>query len=283
VPLPFHLAPSQLPAPLPSEEDILASTTTLSGDASHSRVVAIGPHYVAKHGRAVSELEGQNLLFLEQHANGQTTAPRLYAMYRSPSTGHVCLVMERLQGQTLESLWPGLAEDEKSQVCAELKKAVDALREIPAPGFYGGVGRTCVPCHLFWDREQNKEICGPFDSEAGFNAGLVKKLRSIDEMNAGYMTSKVDYYERHVDAMLTQHAPVFTHLDLQRKNIMVSRRSEKAFDWEDAGWYPSYWEYSINFATMQWSDDWPGRLEQAVAPWPVEAAVLRMLYQDLWF
>ncbi|KAF1939248.1 hypothetical protein EJ02DRAFT_259588 [Clathrospora elynae] len=209
-------------------------------------------------------------------------------MYRILSTGHLCLVMERLQGETLEMLWPGLEEKEKSLVCTELKKAIDTLRELPAPGFYGGVGRTCIPYHLFWDPERKKEICGPFDSETEFNAGLVKKLRANDEMNGGYITSKAEFCERNLDTMLSKHAPVFTHSDLQRKNILVRRRSESAFevaliDWETAGWYPSYWEYSIKVATMHWVDDWPRRLEQVVESWPSEAAVLRMLYQDLWF
>ena len=266
----------------------MESTTILSGDASSSRVVAVGPHFVVKHGGGVSEIEGQNLLFLEQHAKNQITVPKLYAMYRTLSTGHLCLIMERLQGDTLEVLWPGLEEKEKSAVCTELKKVIDTLRELPAPGFYGGVGRIRIPYHLFWDREQRKEICGPFNSESEFNAGLVNKIKSNDELNGGYITSKADFYERNIDSMLSKHAPVFTHSDLQRKNILVHRRSESAFevaliDWETAGWYPTYWEYSLKFATMDWEGDWPRRLEEVVEPWPSESAVLRMLYQDLWF
>ena len=93
--------------------------------------------------------------------------------------------------------------------------------------------------------------------------------------------------------MLSGHEPVLSHSDLQRKNILVRRVQDQqnlgstcfevsVIDWEEAGWYPSYWEYSVLFIAFQWDDDWPKRLEQIVDPWPSEAAILRILYQDLW-
>lgn len=40
---------------------------------------------------------------------------------------------------------------------------------------------------------------------------------------------------------------VFTHGDLHKSNIMVSEdgpiKIRAIVDWEQAGWYPSYWEY----------------------------------------
>jgi aminoglycoside phosphotransferase (APT) family kinase protein len=236
----------------------------------------------------VSETEGQTLLFLEQYRSNFLVVPILYAMYHLPSKGHMCLVMQRLPGDTLEHSWSGLDEDEKSEICTRLKSAIDDLRAIPTTGFYGGVGRTCIPYHLFWDPDQQKEICGPFDSEGQFNAALLRKLRDIDDMNNGCMTAKVEFYARNLDTMLGSHCPVFTHSDLQRKNVLVHRQPGKAskvsiIDWETAGWYPSYWEYSLKITTMQWTDDWPKYFEQIVETWPCEAAALRMIYQDLWF
>jgi thiamine kinase-like enzyme len=84
---------------------------------------------------------------------------------------------------------------------------------------------------------------------------------------------------------------VFSHSDLQRKNILVRRiqdqqslgstRFEVAIiDWEEAGWYASYWEYSVVFVAFDWGDDLLQRLEQIVDPWPSEAAILRMLHQE---
>jgi hypothetical protein len=229
------------------------------------------------------------LLFLENHAKNQSTAPKLYAMYRTFSTGQLCLIMERIHAETLEVLWPGLTEAEKSAICAELKRIINTLRELPAPGYYGGVGRTCVPYHLFWVPEKKKEICGPFDSETEFNAGILEKLKYNNDMNRGYMTPKIEFYERHLDTMLSGHGPpVFTHSDLQRKNILARQRSDSSFevfiiDWETAGWYPRYWEFTVGFASMQWMGDRPTRLEQIIEPWPCEGTVWRVLYQELVF
>lgn len=288
VSLPFTVPASQLPGSLPTEEEILKSTNVLSSEYSSTLVVGVGPHFVAKHGESVSEVEGQTLLFLEQYRNKSLAVPTLYAMYRLPSTGDLCLVIQRLPGDTLEHLWPELDEKEKSGICTRLKSAIEYLRAIPTAGFYGGVGRTCIPYHLFWHPDEQKEICGPFDSENQFNAGLVQKLRDMEDLNHGNMTAKVDFYARNLDTMLRSHCPVFTHSDLQRKNILVHRKQGEAsrvfiIDWETAGWYPSYWKYSLKIVTMQWTDDWPKYLEQILQTWPCEAAALRMIYQDLWF
>jgi hypothetical protein len=264
----------------------LESTTVLRGDAFNHRVVAVGPHFVVKHGLGITEIEGQTLLFLEKHINNHLAVPKLYAMYHL-STGHLCLIMERLPGEPLEALWPSLKEEEKTAICNKLRDAFDSLRKLPSPGYYGGIGRTRIPDHLFNDREGDKAICGPFNSGTEFTAGLVLKLSRISEANHGYLNFKVDFYRRHLDTMLSEHAPIFSHGDLQRKNILV-RQVGTSFevglvDWEAAGWYPSYWEYSILFTSIQWKDDWPERLEQIIDPWPSEAAVLKGIHQDIWF
>jgi len=87
-------------------------------------------------------------------------------------------------------------------------------------------------------------------------------------------------------------APVFTHCDLQRKNILVEEvqgtaKDEKDFrislvDWESAGWYPVYWEYFVAFISLKWDDDWCSKFAQAVDAWPAEAGMMKIVYQDLW-
>jgi hypothetical protein len=287
VSIPFLKPPDQWPGPIPSEWNILEGTV-LHGDASNHRIVAIGEHFVVKHGRGVDEVEGQNLLFLEQHRSDCLIVPKLYAMWYIAATGHLCLVMQRMPGENLEKLWLQLTEEQKSDVCARLKTAFDYLRQLPSPGFYGGIGRTPLPHHFFWYRPRDPTICGPFRSEAELNAGIVQKLRNQSEENRGWLDIKIKFYERNLNAMLNGHDAVFSHSDLQQKNIMVHRHagviaSVAIIDGEVAGWYPSYWEYCLRFATTIWEDDWMERLEDIIEPWPREAAVVRMLYQELFF
>ncbi|RNJ55134.1 hypothetical protein D7B24_009001 [Verticillium nonalfalfae] len=80
---------------------------------------------------------------------------------------------------------------------------------------------------------------------------------------------------------------VFTHSDFQRKNILIwekqrplsaadSSDSRRYFevvavlDWEDAGWYPSYWNYSYCFSFFNWHDDWAEKVEHILDPYVQE-------------
>lgn len=54
-------------------------------------------------------------------------------------------------------------------------------------------------------------------------------------------------------------------------------------DWETAGWYPSHWEYSHIFPLLQWVDDWPEYVEKILDPLPLEAAMMRVVFNDLEF
>jgi hypothetical protein len=76
-------------------------------------------------------------------------------------------------------------------------------------------------------------------------------------MSVWFPRMKADFYRRALPFIFRDHPPVFTHGDLQQKNILVrkvpcSGKGEETrfkyeiaiLDWEFAGWYPSYWEYS---------------------------------------
>ena len=147
-------------------------------------------------------------------ASTSSQFPKLYAMYRIPSSGHLCLIMERLDGESLEVMWPVLDTDEKSAVCGKLKDVFTAIRKIPIP--YGSVGKGPVPHHVFHSADTEPVICAPFDSGSKFNAALVRRLRAIWAANEKH-SFKADFYERNLDAMLKGHEPRFSHSDLQPK------------------------------------------------------------------
>jgi thiamine kinase-like enzyme len=90
--------------------------------------------------------------------------------------------------------------------------------------------------------------------------------------------------------------PTLTHSDVQQKNIMVSVnpgcrniQGERSFDimlvdWENAGWYPEYWEYftaSCSIAFHYCEEDWTWRVTQFLQVWPAEMAMMRMVDRDL--
>ena len=51
-----------------------------------------------------------------------------------------------------------------------------------------------------------------------------------------------------------------THADLHRENIIISStkpsRVLAIVDWEQAGWYPDYWEYCKALYTCNYESEW---------------------------
>ena len=82
IPLPFFRNSSELPAPLPTKQEINDSATILKGTETWAtqKVVVVGQHFLVKYGSRTSQIEGDNLLFVEQ--NLRIPAPRLYAMWQ---------------------------------------------------------------------------------------------------------------------------------------------------------------------------------------------------------
>lgn len=149
-----------------------------------------------------------------------------------------------------------------------------------------------LPDLLFWTGDELAPNNDPFDTEHEFNSAMIRKhLESISEYRANYFIRLFKDYFR-------SHAPVFTHGDIQRKNIML-RKVEHAGDaesdleysnfevvlinWEFAGWYPSYWEYArAVFACGNWIDDWSEWLEEAMEPFRLECAVMNVFLLEMW-
>lgn len=290
VQLPYFRDPEGLPEQLPTKEDIKSSTLFL-GDRIAQKMVRVGQHFVVKYGPGTNEIEGHNLLFVEHHLHNVVRAPRLYAMHRD-TDGTLFLIIEFVEGETLESLWKTLSDDEKTHIVCKLKAIFDGIRSLPSPGFYGSVNKGSIPHHLFYTNPLDRKISGPFLHEYEVNGAITAQLRSQIALNRQY-SYKSDFYKRHLSDVFSNHPPVFSHSDIYRRNILVHKTSESTpqnheyniilVDWEDAGWYPSYWDYAISFTHFRWDDDWPEKFEGFMEPWLAEAVVVKMAYQDIFF
>ncbi|KAG4443999.1 hypothetical protein IFR05_000518 [Cadophora sp. M221] len=289
--LPYFSDAEQMPAPLPTTAEILASKEILKGVEAWAdrKVVGVGEHFIVKYGAHNDQIEGDNLLFLEQNNCGEF-APRLYAMWKAED-GKLYLVMERLRGKTLGYLWPNLQEAEKLMILSKIKILFTKLRAIPHRGFFGSVDESHMPHHLFYWPDPKAQISGPFQNERSLIQGLIAKSRLIAEQNQRH-SHLADFFEQCLsrDLVVDNRPPVFTHSDLQRKNLLIETDekdegclSVKLVDWESAGWYPMYWEYVAAFFAFKWDDDWCTRVSYIIDAWPAETAMMKMIYQDLWF
>lgn len=296
--LPYFCDPNELPGPLPSLDEIEAADLTLpiSCKLGEKRIVVVREKFVVKYGmsRWVSENEGHALLLLSKYSS--IPAPRLYAMYREGD--RLFLVMEMRQGVQLQKVWDQLSEDDKLEITGQLSDIFTRVRQIRSPGLFGNVIGGPLPHRFFLSTEPEPQINGPFHNERNFSMAMAIRSRKDKEGN-GYQPRTSEFLERHLPTALVGHRSVFTHGDLQRNNILVSMkrampgieameqrgrwRVTTVLDWEDAGWFPSYWEYAGCFINFSWNDDWPEWFEKIIDPYPSEAGLLRLVRRDLEF
>ncbi|OJJ51439.1 hypothetical protein ASPZODRAFT_57156 [Penicilliopsis zonata CBS 506.65] len=168
--------------------------------------------------------------------------PRVICYGEHPDTPHapVSILMTRVPGQELGQVYETLSNEDQKSVLQELKVYLDVMRGWPHP--WGG-DRICsllgtavrsvrVPNHY----------AGPFEGEEEFNDYLIEPSWS------GGFPSETAYQDALQLARgmrKLSHPIVFTHGDLKPHNIMVKGGRITGFlDWESAGWYPDYWDFT---------------------------------------
>ena len=292
-----------VPGPLPTQEQIENADQILA-EVGGRKVVRVGEHYAVKYGEAAEEVEAATMIFLRKTTS--INLPKVDAVYRLGVNGPLVIVMEFIAGSNLLNVWPSLSATHKEQVCLSLKRQIDQVRSIPSLGYFGGVGKQGMPDGIFWTGEgdeRNPGVNGPFYSENELNNALVEKTLLVDQTWNSRGPQRAQFYQRMLPDVLRNHASVFTHADLQRKNIIVQSRSGSEvlltmngdvdhlhaaelrvslLDWEKAGWYPSYWEYCAASWAFRFDDDWPEYLEKVLDPWPTEYAWLHIIRIELW-
>lgn len=282
--LPYYAPDTSLPCALPTLAEIESSNDILC-DATGRKVVGVGSHFVIKYGLQTDLTEGQAMVYVARHTS--VSVPRVYALFEDEATGKKFIIMERIQGRSLDQIWSTLTEPTKVAISAIVKSSMDRLRELPSPGGFCGVHGGPLPDALFWFYDEigsggHQE--GPFESEGALNSSLVRQYAT-----SPFLVGKAKFFERAFPTVFHGHAPTFCHGDLQRKNIMVNFPEDIStmritiIDWETAGWYPSYWEYAkAMFACGRFEDDWGYWLDQILRPYLSEYAFMYILMTELW-
>jgi Phosphotransferase enzyme family len=122
----------------------------------------------------------------------------------------------------------------------EFKCYIQVIRKWKTP--WGGSRICSLPGTSVRSVRIPNHSAGPLESEEEFNEHLIKPAWS------GGFSSELEY-ENAIDQVKMlhklSHQIVFTHGDLQHHNILVQGGRITGFpDWESAGWYPDYWEYT---------------------------------------
>ncbi|TRX97184.1 hypothetical protein FHL15_001978 [Xylaria flabelliformis] len=260
--LPYFAPSHVLPAPLPTLDEVLSSSNYLTPpvnfDDTQLCVVRIGEHFVAKYGQFVQCIEAENMLFVKQHTT--IPVPKVYAVYTFDDK--TMIIMEFIEGKTLDSSI--MSPQEFDAVGEQLKDQLNQLRQIPAPDWYGSIGRRPL-----LDISSGRQY-GPFD-----NISDMIRIYFDQEFGGGECTGKFAQVKisfrttlESVSTALEHAYPVFSHGDLYGRNILIQPNGIPCIiDWELAGFYPSYHERlnSEELASkLNFLDEYPQELQISI-------------------
>ena len=174
--------------------------------------------------------------------NAGFPAPKIinYGYHPTVLHAHVSILMTRLPGEELSTAYEKMDPTEKATIKSELKMYLDVMRKWKNPW-----GRECI-CSISGSPIRSVRIphhkVGPCENEQAFFDHLIGAA-----WKGGL--SKEKYSELFETASklpaLKPHKIVFTHGDLKHHNILAYRGHVSGFlDWESAGWYPEYWDFT---------------------------------------
>ncbi|KAK6714989.1 hypothetical protein SNK04_005914 [Fusarium graminearum] len=173
--------------------------------------------------------------------------------------------MQHIQGKTLKELWPELNGTRKTSIAKTLRDSLQQLRRLQHPGYFGNIDGGPPLDDVFTGTQGGlKNVTSPFATEEELINSVIR-IFSLETRSCN-------------------KAPVFTHNDLQSKNIMVQDDGTIVIiDWEYSSWYPVYWEYSTAmFANGGWRDDWGEYLRIILDEYPNEAVWICQMKTQMW-
>lgn len=194
---------------------------------------------VIKCGKTITFSEAHTLKFIAERTS--IPVPRLKGTFVS-KTGVKYIVMEYIKGEPLSKIWHKLDSAKKSVLLLEIRGFMNELRNItpPKPSIVATVDYS--PCT---DDRVAPDPFGPFDTHNEFHSFLRWGIN--DEGHPNPAIGEIIRAHRS-----QQHRTTFTHGDLSPRNILVcDGKIVGIIDWETAGWFPEYWEY-----TRAWESSW---------------------------
>lgn len=269
---------------LPTVAEIEAATELISTPDTSAKVVRVNERFAVKMGHGVPLIEAENMKFLA--ANSKVPVPKVHAAFRDPDTNKTYIIMEYLPGDTLQKLLPSLNPVEKATISNLIKDAITELRSIPPPDYFGMLNRQPYLDGVFWTEGLNPKISGPFANQGDMNLAILEKLRQTES------DQYIQLLRNMVNRTLNSHRNVFTHGDLQPKNIMVERLGYRdgspeyritLLDWESAGWYPEFWDFCNATIACRFKPDWLEFVPDILDQYPVEFLMMQVVYSSVFY
>lgn len=174
--------------------------------------------------RRNSENEANALKVVEKYTNIPT--PLLVDSFRDEKE-ELFMVTTTVRGECLNEVHHRMSYEERDRFVDDMKRYVAQLRGLPVIyKFANTIGGT------IYDHCIREIKGGPFKDQAEFNKHIASPLGKYEEPDVTYAHS-------------LEHRCFFTHADLHSTNILIEGgRISGIIDWECAGYYPEYWEFT---------------------------------------
>ncbi|KAJ9302696.1 hypothetical protein DTO271G3_70 [Paecilomyces variotii] len=269
---------------LPTVAEIEAATEFISAPDAYDKVVRVNEHFAVKTGHGVPLIEAENMKFLA--TNSKVPVPKVFEAFKDPNTNKTYIIMEYVPGDTLEELLPSLNPAEKATISNLVKDAMTELRSIPPPNYLGMLNRQPYLDGVFWTPGLNPKISGPFANQGDMNLAILERLRQTES------DPYIRLLRNMIDETLRNHRTVFTHGDLQPKNIMVERLGCRdgtpefritLLDWESSGWYPEFWDFCNATIACRFKPDWLELVPDILDQYSVEFLMMQVVYSSVFY
>ncbi|KAK4142339.1 uncharacterized protein C8A04DRAFT_38292 [Dichotomopilus funicola] len=226
--LPYYAPANTLPAPLPTVEEILAATEFAGPKMRYEtrKIPVLKGCYAVKYGRDVTLQEGENMLFIERYTN-------------------VPIPAEYIRGRLLHSAWGKLASKEKQAIASQLRRDMDEVRNLPSPGYYGGIWRqqNRDPCVIssrilsfsFLIQHPEPNLVKPMATEQEWADTMASCVRaSVKNLPDNWNERRLAILRQHYRRVFSGHPPVFNHGDFSPGNIILREDGKGAviIDWQ---------------------------------------------------
>ncbi|KAI0369521.1 kinase-like protein [Pilatotrama ljubarskyi] len=144
--------------------------------------------------------------------------------------------MEKLKPTAM----PTLDMSDADALVQDLRGAFEQLRSLaPLSPSVSGLSNRPLRCN----RGGDSELIGPFANQQEFKNYLFARAN-------GERSDILRRLAEPVNAKM--HRVCFTHADIAARNILIrDGRLVGIIDWEFAGWYPEYWEYTAMEAQLR--------------------------------
>ncbi|GLB01805.1 hypothetical protein AtubIFM57258_000215 [Aspergillus tubingensis] len=226
-------------------------------------VLMLTDRICVKYGKLVDLTEAATMRFVSQKTS--IPVPKVLCAFTHRDCTYI--VMERVKGNYIGAGWVYRSEESKAKILTQLKSMVEEMRKLPPPAGMG-VG-SVVDRSLYDCRVPGTSLrFGPFASVQEFHRHLRGGMDFDPRLDPA------------VQELIRQHDRsfpiVFTHGDLSSLNILACEDTIVGIiDWETAGWYPSYWEYTTACQVNPQNSFWINEIDKFITPMPDELAMER--------